>query len=674
MSIRVHCRTRGSTTAERGRVLRRLDRRRVRPAAIDDADLPPTMPHAAFVGALPVAGARLRGARLHRDASLAGAAPRRTPAVAPTASLGAPLRLAAAAAAAAAALAVGGARPAHALFGIGRRERAPVITMTNLVPTTFSLPSEGGADGGPAVGLVGGAVGIVVKRVLPGLGAVALAVVAVRKVLERAQEKQLRDFQSQLQSFSSMLDLDGVGDGGKGAGVQLSGAEMAKKILNEGSTKYKFRDAAVESESEKIAAKVRLDLFQKGGGSGGAHGGRSDTGGLAADMDATGTTGATGAEPAAASSPEAAAVATAAAAAARAAALASIRAVAAETSYEKAVAAALNAVETSGEAAAVAAAPLDAARVASGLSVDDAKLAFNTFVSRVVSVQIDKAAVTLGIDAGAARTMPTEEDAVEGLRHLSGLATTMRAAADVASESGLVTGLAYVGARAVDEKAREELYRAYAVFCLSDETRVKDDSALQGLLDMQMLLSLSDERAEAVNKEIAKGMFQVAVSSAMADGSMTTESRDALEQLKGSFGDFLDGGSADNIISEVSVMRAMYSLQQLLAEQGVSEEDVTELRKMCADLGVDVDEMMRNADQMGDALGPEAQQFVGGLRALLQDGDAAGVADGIGSLMANAGLDLSAADAEAGRSPGGLGGAGPAGAGDGPLEPGAESG
>lgn len=104
-------------------------------------------------------------------------------------------------------------------------------------------------------------------------------------------------------------------------------------------------------------------------------------------------------------------------------------------------------------------------------------------------------------------------------------------------------------------------------------------------------------------------------------------------------------------------MRAMYSLQQLLAEQGVSDEDVTELRKMCADLGVDIDEMMKNADQMGDALGPEAQQFVGGLRALLKDGDASGMVDGIGNMMASAGLDAPVTvDVDAGNRPGIAGG------------------
>jgi hypothetical protein len=128
----------------------------------------------------------------------------------------------------------------------------------------------------------------------------------------------------------------------------------------------------------------------------------------------------------------------------------------------------------------------------------------------------------------------------------------------------------------------------------------------------------------------------VAVSSAMADGSMDAESKEALEQLKGSFGDFLDGGSADNIVSEVAVMRAMHSLQQLLAEQGVSDSDVAELRKMCSDLGVNIDEMMANADSMGDALGPEAKQFVGGLRSLLNDGDGGA---GLANAAANSSTD-----------------------------------
>jgi hypothetical protein len=224
----------------------------------------------------------------------------------------------------------------------------------------------------------------------------------------------------------------------------------------------------------------------------------------------------------------------------------------------------------------------------------------------------------------------------------------MRIASEIAQGANLVTGLAYVGAHAGDVAVRQDLYRSYAVYMLSDESRVRDDSALQGLVDMQMLLSLSDEKAETINREIAKGMFQVAVSSAMADGSLTPESRKALEELKSSFGEFLDGSAADNIVSEVAVMRAMYSLQQLLQDQGVNEEDIAQLRKMCSDLGVDIDEMMRNADAMGDSLGPDVKQFVGGLRSLLNEGDSAAkaaMADSIGSMMANAAVDTSAFDA-----------------------------
>lgn len=696
------------------RAAARIERRVVPPSSVTPRC---AMPPAAFVSAL-APGSRRRGlssafrgrplAARHvaappggLDVSAGARAPRRA---APAMRLGRrPLRTAAAALAAAVAVSAAAPAPAHALFGLGgrgRKQEAPAITMTNQVPN-FSLPSQEatvGDDGAGArmKGVLGGTATLVVKRVAPAVGTVALAVWAVGKVLRRAQEKQLRDFQSQLKSFSSMLDLDTAGISEADLQEGESAAEKAKQILGN-SQRYKFRTAEQETEAEAIAAQVRLDLFQNNDGESApasppaAFG---PGGGAAAPTDPAPASGA-------AVSDGAGAAPAAPTGSATALAMSTIQPVVPASEYEQAVAEALNEVEIGGAEASVAGPPLDAARVAAGMSVDEAKIAFNTFVSRVVSVQIDKIAVTLGIDGSPRTTPPSEENAVEGQRHLNGLALTMKSANDLAQECNLVTGLAYVGARAKDEAARIDLYRAYAIFCLSDETRVKDDTALQGLVDMQMLLSLSDERAEEVNKEIAKGMFQVAVSSAMADGSMTAESKDALEQLKDSFGSFLDGGSADNIISEVSVMRAMYSLQQLLAEeQGVSEEDVAELRKMCADLGVDVDEMMQNAVQMGDSLGPEAQQFVGGLRALLQDGDSSQMAEGIDSLLANAGIDASKEELDAALgelgglegleglggvgglsgNPGGASGkpgpaaSGSGGAGSDPSEPGVESG
>lgn len=407
------------------------------------------------------------------------------------------------------------------------------------------------------------------KRVVPPLALLVLAVWAARQALRRAQERQLRDFQTQLASFSSMLDLDNAARPNKGEkGAVLDSANLAKQVLETSSKRYKFRaDAPSPDSDDDIESKVRLDLFRAAG---------SPNPGSPAQA------------PPADAGPDVAKV--------------EIADVMPDSPFEATVAQCLSQVETGDQPAKEAAkAALNAARDAAGLSEAEAAALFDGYLSRVVSAQIDRAAVNL------------DSDDRESLRNLHQLTVTMGAAKALGPEAGL----AYVGVHAGEEGTREELYRRYAVFCLSSEERVKDD--LQSLVDMQTLLSVSDARAETINTEIAKGMFQVAVSAAMADGSLDDGSRQALETLKESFGGFLDGGSADSIMSEVAVMRAMYSLQQLLQEQGVSDDDVKELRKMCKELGVDIDEMLQNADALGDALGPEAKEFVESLRGLLSD-------------------------------------------------------
>lgn len=523
--------------------------------------------------------------------------------------------------------------PCHARTRQSKHE-APVITMTDQVPN-FSLPSQKERSGrfntGSVAGIARTVVSVAVKKVVPAAGIIALAVWAVSKVLRRAQEKQLRDFQSQLQSFSSMLDLDaskldlGSANSPKNKTDRIS---TSPDTASRGSQRYKFRTDEQETESEQIAEKVRLDLFQGSKPETSLDPSASNLERKAASTESSANT--TSQVPPGQGDMQDDS---------------SIKPIVPETPYERAIGLALDAVQEVGMTPSDVAAGLEESRDEASMSVEDAKIAFSKYMSRVVSAQVDRAVIVLSHEPTEAAPTGTPEQAMEGMKLLNHLASTMKVAGELAQACGFVTGLAYVGSLANTERIREELYRSYAVFCLSDEARVKDKSAVQGLLDMQMLLSLSDSRAEAVNREIAKGMFQVAVSSAMADGSLNDESKDALQLLKKAFSELLDSDSADNIISEVSVMRAMYSLQQLLQEQGVNEEDVAELRKMCADLGVDVDEVMRNADAMGDALGPEAKQFVGGLRALLQD-DKGEMADNIGNLMANAALEVASSESE----------------------------
>lgn len=455
------------------------------------------------------------------------------------------------------------------------------VTLTDQVPN-FTLPSreaalqEPGSSNGVFVKLFN-----IAKKVTPVVGVLALIVWATGRILRRAQEKQLRDFQAQLQSFSSMLDLDTAAVTKSTAQEAAEATGMAKQILEKSTRRYKMRneEAVDKSVPEDIESKVRLDLF-RAGGSGRA--GAQKTSAATSDKEKAGRRDGS-----------------------------DIQDVVPENDFERAVAACLSDESASDEAPLKAAIQkIEDARVQCSMSVEESERALNSFVSRVVSVQIDRAAAHL------------DSDDRESLKNLHELAVTMRASQAIAKESKHGSGLKYVGAHAGEEKTREALYRRYAVFCLSSQERMKDN--LQSLADMQALLSVSDAHAETINTEIAKGMFQIAVSAAMADGSLDEASRNALEKLKTSFGDFLEAGAADSIMSEVAVMRAMYSLQQLLQEQGVSEDDVRELRRMCSELGVDIDEMLQNADALGNVLGPEAKEFVESLRELLSESEGKG--------------------------------------------------
>eukprot|EP00168_Porphyra_purpurea_P011465 TRINITY_DN2911_c0_g1_i12.p4 TRINITY_DN2911_c0_g1~~TRINITY_DN2911_c0_g1_i12.p4 ORF type:complete len:147 (+),score=79.70 TRINITY_DN2911_c0_g1_i12:809-1249(+) len=144
---------------------------------------------------------------------------------------------------------------------------------------------------------------------------------------------------------------------------------------------------------------------------------------------------------------------------------------------------------------------------------------------------------------------------------------------------------------------------------------------------MQALLGVSDARAEAINTDIAKGMFDVAVNAAMADGDLDEENRKQLQVLKDSFGDLLDGdpaavaGGAPGAApaDSATALKTMGALQELLKHQEVTAEDVAELRRLCKQMGVDIDDMLASADAMGSQLPAEAKQFVESLRGLLKE-------------------------------------------------------
>lgn len=83
-------------------------------------------------------------------------------------------------------------------------------------------------------------------------------------------------------------------------------------------------------------------------------------------------------------------------------------------------------------------------------------------------------------------------------------------------------------------------------------------------------MRIADERAEEMNGEIGKAMFQVAVSSVMSRGTLTAEQSAELSRLKSRFAAVLPADVADTIVSEVGVMRVLHELQKLLHEQDVT--------------------------------------------------------------------------------------------------------
>lgn len=221
-------------------------------------------------------------------------------------------------------------------------------------------------------------------------------------------------------------------------------------------------------------------------------------------------------------------------------------------------------------------------------------------VSRLVSTAVDDVAIAL------------EKRDAHVMAALGALSNTMRAAQVVAP--GLM--LNYVGNKLCTETSLEDIYRRYAVYCMSTEQRLVED--LESLNQMQRFLDIRESKAKEINVEIANGMYQVAVSAAMASGSVTDEDRRRLDTLKESFGKHLTDTAADLITSEVMVMRTMYALQQLLVqEEDVSDQDVLRLRKMCQDLGGDIEEVVLKADILGNTLGVEVKDFALRLRSAL---------------------------------------------------------
>ncbi|GJQ08474.1 hypothetical protein GpartN1_g265.t1 [Galdieria partita] len=183
----------------------------------------------------------------------------------------------------------------------------------------------------------------------------------------------------------------------------------------------------------------------------------------------------------------------------------------------------------------------------------------------------------------------------------------------IASDLSDMHWLVYSGS--ANEKQVEAAYRLLAIHFFSSESSIKD--GMEKLPSVQRYLKLSEERFHSLNQEVAKAIFQVAVSNTLSEGKLDSDSREALENLKRSFTKMIDNESAENIISEVGLMRVMYALQQILKEQQFGEEDIQMLKSMCEQLGVDLESLLKTAEDMGDNMGPQVKEFVQQLRSFL---------------------------------------------------------
>jgi len=569
-------------------------------------------------------------------------------------------RAAAAAAAAAVAVATGGGvRAASAALPLTSRffvrdgvvAASPVVTMTDQT-SSFSLPSQLAAGGGRAAGgaAAGGATALdravrTAKKVAPGVAVTAVVIGGGGAAVKTWRDRRLRAFQQQLSGLDSIfgdLGLDSPAGGPGAPAAPVDTAQMAKDILERSKTRYKFRDddppmkSAAPTGGAGADANVQLDLFKNAAGTGGAAapvaapptGDAPAAGTPAFDMNEDeipapppGTT--TAIKLPGAASPGAVRKVTGDGSGAPPA----IGVPPPSTGVEMAVAAAFS--STSSDSSAVATG-LRSAIVATGTEVSASRTAFDAYASALVSATIDSAAGDVGNDAkGATALMDRLAAASAAITRASVLSRELYgdggAAAAGKDAPPVPLKLTYVGAYKGAAAQQEELYRRYAVWCLSSEQRVSSD--VQSLVDMQALLGVNDARAEAINTDIAKGMFDVAVNAAMADGDLDDENRKQLQVLKDSFGDLLDGDAAAAAggapggapADSATALKTMGALQELLKHQQVTSEDVAELRRLCKQMGVDIDDMLASADAMGSQLPAEAKQFVESLRGLLKE-------------------------------------------------------
>eukprot|EP00186_Timspurckia_oligopyrenoides_P002913 CAMPEP_0182446504 /NCGR_PEP_ID=MMETSP1172-20130603/4247_1 /TAXON_ID=708627 /ORGANISM="Timspurckia oligopyrenoides, Strain CCMP3278" /LENGTH=598 /DNA_ID=CAMNT_0024642447 /DNA_START=17 /DNA_END=1813 /DNA_ORIENTATION=+ len=446
-----------------------------------------------------------------------------------------------------------------------------------------------------------------VKKIAPSLLILLFVVLAVQLGWKKFQQSQMERIKKQLGAmggfdFEEMEKLlqgnDMLGGSGSAGKKKLDAAEMARKILQQSASMYKDDDDGKKGgmSKEELAAKMRINF--------GAEFAADEVVEEEVDLNAVLLPG--------------------------------------ETKYELLVRKLL--VEPA-DADRVRSEMVDAA-VESDLATPEEMIsAFGNFCSVQVSCLIDKVAVNL------------ESDDRQSLTNLNALATAVRRmnaialatfdAADLEEPeeekesnedkkeeekkeeeekvepidaTDLGVPLMYAGTSVTSSETRMELYKRFAVYCLSSEKRVEEN--VGGLQTLQRMLDIDDKEAFTVTDEIARGMFQVAVSSRLADGNLDPETKQALEELKGNFSQLLDKDVADSIEDETSLMRVVYGLQKMIKERGLTTEDARELRRLSKEMGVDLNDILSKSENIeGLGLGPEGKELFDTIKSVLAKAD-----------------------------------------------------
>lgn len=154
----------------------------------------------------------------------------------------------------------------------------------------------------------------------------------------------------------------------------------------------------------------------------------------------------------------------------------------------------------------------------------------------------------------------------------------------------------------------------------------KESEVLMDKVELEVFKGAEGKPKEAEKK----GGVQVEVVDA-SKGPKTSEQKALEDELKGMSMDDIMAKAASNPAAAMDpalMAAALPQLQQQLAEvlkEGVSREDIQEVKATFREMGVDIEDMFKRVDEleragMTDSLGPQGVEFFKTLRTILKDG------------------------------------------------------